>query len=285
MLRFALQRLLSLCFIGSEGIPILVGPLAGTRLPRYIALSNISLVFRSYEPSVVSEIMGLPSSIRVAYDIGAHVGLLTMVLAKKVGPQGKILSFEPCPSNVAPLRDLVRQNNLQKLVDVLDVAVADYDGEAMLLVGDTPYMHKLQTLENEGPAHSRQSFTARAIAIDTLVFKHGYPPPQLIKVDVEGAEALVIKGTLETLKRYSPYLLLEIHGPSNVDTIWDMLLDLGYEWKALRNKSWSKVSRQQARSFFSAESWTNHFLLTGRSVTASITDPVNSHMLSKEASL
>ena len=258
--RSILRRILSLCFAKSESIPILVGPLARTRLPRTVALSNLSLVFSRYEPSVTSEITDLPSSIRVAYDIGAHVGLMTLTLARKVGPHGTVVAFEPCPSNVAPLRELVRQNGLEKVVEVLDVAVADYDGEALLLVGDTAYMHKLEVVHEGMSAPSRQTFTARVTSIDELVFKQDYPPPQLIKVDVEGAEALVIKGARETLKQYAPYLLLEIHGPANVDAIWDLLSDLSYEWKALGDSGSPEVmTRQRARSFFSKELWTHHF--------------------------
>jgi hypothetical protein len=165
------------------------------------------------------------------------------------------------------------------------VAVADYDGEALLLVGDTAYMHKLEAVhKNKLSAPIPQTFTARVTAIDTLVFKQGYPPPHLIKVDVEGAEALVIKGGMETLKRYSPYLLLEIHGPTNVDTIWDMLFDLGYEWKTVDRKRCLEVlTKQQARSFFSNESCTHHFLLTKRSDAFPITDPASAPIFPKEA--
>jgi FkbM family methyltransferase len=285
IVRSILQRMLSLCFATSESIPILVGPLARARLPRAVALSNLSLVFSSYEPSVVSEITSLPSSIHVAYDVGAHVGLMTLTLVRKVGPHGKVVAFEPCPSNVGPLQELVCLNSLQDVVDVLDVAVADYNGEALLLVGDTAYMHKLETVHEDMSAPARQTFTARVTSIDTLVFRQGYPPPQLIKVDVEGAEALVIRGGLETLKRYSPFLLLEIHGPANADTVWDLLFDLGYEWKAVGEKRCPEaMTKQQARSFFSKESWTHHFLLTRRSTAVAKNEFACSHMFAKEAS-
>lgn len=98
--------------------------------------------------------------------------------------------------------------------------------------------------------------------LDLFVFEQSNPAPDLLKIDVEGAEALVIQGGLRTLNSYSPTLLIEIHGPRNAQKLWRLLQSLNYLWCRITAKGKEPVSSEEKLLFFfSKEAWTHHFLL------------------------
>ena len=98
-----------------EAIPILDGPLRGKLLPKQPALDKLSMLFGRYEPAVISEILRLPETTRVAYDVGANVGYVTLALAHRTRNGGKIFAFEPVPGNVESLNKAVGTNRTSRL--------------------------------------------------------------------------------------------------------------------------------------------------------------------------
>jgi hypothetical protein len=95
-----------------------------------------------------------------------------------------------------------------------------------------------------------------------FVFEELNPPPEILKIDVEGAESLIIQGGLRTLEDFSPRLLMEIHGPKNALKVWELLQNLDYSWSHLtKNGREGVTSGQRLTSYFSKDSWTHHFLL------------------------
>ena len=75
-----------------------------------------------------------------AIDVGANVGVFTVVLARAVGADGRVIAYEPFGDNVARLEDNVRRNGLAN-VRVERAAVADRTGEATLQLGADPAYH------------------------------------------------------------------------------------------------------------------------------------------------
>jgi hypothetical protein len=85
----------------------------------------------------------------------------------------------------------------------------------------------------------------------------------MIKIDVEGAEVMVLEGSLRTLSTYFPSIIMEIHGPANAEKTWDMIQSLNYSWLRLADEGRSAVStKKELVSYFSKDFWTHHFLLT-----------------------
>src|SRR5918912_4362355 len=75
-----------------------------------------------------------------AVDVGANVGVYTVVLARAVGPEGRVLAFEPGPENVRRLEENLARNRLEN-VDVHAIALADRAGELVLRLGADPAYH------------------------------------------------------------------------------------------------------------------------------------------------
>lgn len=257
------RTFLSLYFAGNKSIPIMAGPLKGRHLPKAEALSNLSMLFGRYEPQVVSVLLSMSDPIKVAYDIGAHVGFITLVLAQSVGLDGKVFAFEPAPENIAVMQQLIIQNSLQHKVSLIPIALADANGEQSLINWKSSSMYFLESALNGQKACGCSSINITTCSLDSFVFEQSNPSPDLIKIDVEGAEALVIQGGLRTLDVYSPKLIIEIHGPKNAQKIWELLRSFHYSWDHLTSKGREEVpSEKKLFSFFSKDSWTHHFLLT-----------------------
>src|SRR5439155_24432641 len=134
------------------------------------------------------------------------------IFAKLVGPVGCVVAFEPAPREYCSLEKNVFLNGFSN-VRLFQAAASDRNGRETFtysperategkLVGVEP------TYVNEGAAAIR----VETIMIDSVVAQ-GAPPPDLIKVDVEGAARLVLDGAAEVLDRVGPPVYIELHGP------------------------------------------------------------------------
>lgn len=108
-------------------LPILQGRLRGKK---WIAGSSIhSCWLGSYELEAQQLVIQTVRPGMVAFDIGAHVGFYTLLLAELVGPAGQVIAFEPAPLNIHYLREHIRLNRFAN-VTVIEAAVADSGGFA-----------------------------------------------------------------------------------------------------------------------------------------------------------
>ncbi|MDQ8046740.1 MAG: FkbM family methyltransferase [Solirubrobacteraceae bacterium] len=140
-----------------------------------------------------------------AIDVGAHLGDVTRQILTS-SPRGKVLAVEPLPHMAADLR-----RTLPSSVIVEEVALNDDEpGEVEFLhVKNDPGYSGLR--ERDYPqAPEFEKLTVKTQRLDTLVEQHGLKP-RLIKIDVEGAELLVLRGARKTIAEHRPVILVE-HG-------------------------------------------------------------------------
>ncbi|GAB6041427.1 FkbM family methyltransferase [Endothiovibrio diazotrophicus] len=143
----------------------------------------------------------------VAYDIGANVGHHTLFLA---GRCRQVVAFEPLPQNVALIEEKIARNDLEN-VTVVETALGDSDREATIHYPDS------RRFANTGTASLLADYNAnntcerrvRVQRCDALVERDSLPPPDLVKIDVEGFEPAVLAGMAGTLADRSPAILFE----------------------------------------------------------------------------
>jgi len=140
-------------------------------------------------------------------DIGANIGWFTVLGAHKVGPEGRVYAFEPRFDLMRRLRDSVAANGMSERCIFHNVALGNAEGEM-----------EIATVPSErNPGHSflvRGELEPEAIAYGKVRIRRlddfSYEKPvDLIKIDVEGAEAMVLAGGLGLLKRDKPFLVSE----------------------------------------------------------------------------
>lgn len=155
----------------------------------------------------------------VVFDIGAHAGFYTLLASVLVGPRGAVVAFEPQSHNMRYLREHLRLNAISN-VQVIQAAVTDSDGVACFQEGaNTSTGH----LAPEG------QLRVRTVTLDGLVSTYQVPAPDFLKIDVEGAEMLVLKGARSLLTTTRPTLFLATHGRLMREGCCDFLNALGYE--------------------------------------------------------
>ncbi len=149
------------------------------------------------ESEMLSNLLASIAPTDVVYDIGSNVGLVTVHCAA-VASQGLVCSFEPDPENMVRLRRNVAINGF-KNVWLLQSALSDKRGEATLhtdgSAGASPTLR-----EQPGRANApKGKITINTETIDDLIAEQKLSPPDVIKVDVEGAEMLVLCGARRLL--------------------------------------------------------------------------------------
>ncbi len=199
-LRRVLQPLTSLMRSGEAVIAR--GPAAGLRIDA--SDRNFAYTLGVLELPVQEALVASLRPGHVCFDVGANVGFLTLLCARLVGPGGRVVAFEPLPAAAAALRANLARNGFAN-VEVREEAAGERSGSAWLAVGADTALSRM--VARQGPG----TIAVPVVAIDDLVRSGAVPAPQVVKIDVEGAEVEVIRGMRDVLRRYGPVVLCEMH--------------------------------------------------------------------------
>lgn len=152
------------------------------------------------------------------WDVGANVGLYTLAAARRVTPRGSVVAFEPIPSNAAALTRHLTLNALD-WVRVERLAVTDHEGSA-----------RMMEHASESALNPAGSVDVRTITLDAWQARSGGPPPAVIKIDTEGAEALVLVGAAHVILDARPRIYLALHGETRAAECARLLREWQYNW-------------------------------------------------------
>jgi FkbM family methyltransferase len=202
-------------------VRILQGPLQGKR---WIAgSSNHGCWLGSYEAEKQRKIIEFIRPGMVCWDVGANVGFYTLLFAELVSGGGRVFAFEPFRPNVELLRRHVEMNRYQN-VRIFPCALGGFDGEAKFDPGSGASMGHIATGGLLKVPCSRA---------DTLLTAGEVEAPDVIKIDVEGAEAELLCGARELLRIRRPIIFLATHGDSVHARCLDLLGAAGYQVTAI----------------------------------------------------
>lgn len=170
---------------------------------------------------------------RCVLDVGAHIGLVALPMASVIGREGRVFCFEPAEANRKLLIEHAALNGYSNIEVVACLVGADSQGSVPF------YEMKTPTPMNTLAAKNRDGYvpTARPqISIDDFCGKRGLAP-EIIKIDVEGAELGVLRGARQTLARHRPLIFLSVH-PREIVLMGEsaeglsmLIRELGYDCK------------------------------------------------------
>lgn len=180
-------------------MPIVQGPLRGWRWVLSSGVLGYWLGSYELKKQVLFGSFIKPGD--VVFDIGAQAGFYTLLASKFTGVKGKIFSFEPFPENFKNIKRHLKLNNIQN-VKVLDLAISDRSGEIGFMVGTSTFTG---TISESG------TIKVKTESLDNLLVTGEILPPNVIKIDIEGAEFLALSGAKNTLEKYRPIILLATH--------------------------------------------------------------------------
>lgn len=226
---------------GFAGFTPVSTEIAGRRLWLDLADMYVSRVCLTgaYEPSETDFVRANLREGDTFLDVGANIGWFTTLAAQIVGPSGVVHAFEPRDETRGLLARSIIDNAIHDIVELHDAIVSDQPGQSRLVwleggnnPGGTRVMSATETF-----ADGMTTQSARAIAIDDLNVDGRL---SLIKMDIEGAEGLALKGARQTLARHRPIILTELYDPAlqfvsgmALSDFGSLIRDLGYEVRRL----------------------------------------------------
>jgi len=182
----------------------------------------------------------------VFIDVGANIGLYALKAARLVGPTGRVLALEPGEAAFGRLTSNLAMN-AYPWAKALKLAASDRDGEAVLHhvpLGDDPQAFSL--IAN---AATTDGEAVRTRTLDSLVACENLWRIDLIRIDVEGAEAMVIAGATRTLSRLRPAVIFECNAHINAGggggaagETWDMLAEADYRFFRLKDGAFGEIA-------------------------------------------
>jgi FkbM family methyltransferase len=201
------------------------GPLDGMVLevdPR----TQIDAVVGDYERGVVETVSDVLRAGDTAFDIGAHLGYFTLLMATRVGEGGKVVAFEPDPVVMEGLDRNVKRNGAQAGAGIVLVpaAVDARPGRVGFVEGRETSRGRLVDTTGD--------LEVEVMTLDDLVLQFG--SPRLVKIDVEGRETGVLRGAPETLAEARPVFVIEAHGEALEAECRALLEERGYACEVTR---------------------------------------------------
>jgi FkbM family methyltransferase len=170
----------------------------------------------TYELAKQNVLLRFAAAGMTVFDLGAQAGFYTLLFSSVVGPQGKVFAFEPCPLESQNLLRHIQLNRLSN-VTVLTVALAAQNGFGRFSI-DTG-----QT-QNSLCAEAKSPLLVPTISLDQL----DLPPPDLIKLDIEGGESDALLGAQRILAENRPVIFLALHGAEHRSRCFTLLRKYDY---------------------------------------------------------
>lgn len=159
-------------------------------------------------------------------DVGAAQGHFVR-LASRVMPVGAVvIAFEPDPAQRAVLEQIAAEHAAGRVL-IRREAVAGEDTTKRLLVAEGIYA-RLAAIGLPADVESQVSIEVPVRSIDSLVLSGEIPPPDVIKIDTEGAELAVLAGMVQTLSSQRPALMIECHSMPLLRDVLSVVLENGY---------------------------------------------------------
>ena len=209
---------------GKTVLPILQGPLKGKKWIKGSSINGCWLGTYELDKQVLFS-KYIKSGMTV-FDIGANVGLYSLLSSVLAGNEGKVFSFEPLSENLSYLKKHIELNNLRN-VKVIDKAVNDKISKLRFTFGDN---------RSAGHISKYGEIEIETTSVDEFI-KDGNPLPDLIKMDIEGAEYDALVGATNILKRKKPVIFLATHSNELRSKCLKLLTEHGYTIAPIENKS------------------------------------------------
>jgi FkbM family methyltransferase len=200
-------------------VPVLQGPLKGLRW--IVGAQTHGMWLGSYEAEKQIAISKVLRPGQTFYDIGANAGFFTLLGARCAGASGRVVAVEPLPRNIEMIERHLSINGISNAC-VVGKAISDFVGTARFAVEG----HSTSRLSREGQV------PVEVTTLDALVEELGIPP-NLIKVDIEGAEIKLLRGAKKVLQEFRPVVFMAVHSKEIFDELMKVAPALEYEVKEL----------------------------------------------------
>jgi len=198
--------------------------------PIWRGQSKQLFVFRQFYEPELSFVHSVLNNQDTFIDVGAAFGIYSLVASKCTGKDGKVFSLELAAGTFMNLEKNIFINDAENIT-ALQLAAADKPGKALLIHHPD---HSRNILSRADSAEDSEQVLT--ISLDEMIQKYGLKEVAMVKIDVEGAEELVLKGAQNLMQRCKPIIIFEIN-PAGAESLslapdgaWQLLVSEGYSF-------------------------------------------------------
>lgn len=170
----------------------------------------------------------------VFWDVGSNAGFFSLIARRLVGERGGVVSFDPDPDNCASIREQIEANRFGSEWRVEQCAVGGQAGTLPFkrATPGSPMGHLAAAGVESGPARSAEdTFDVPVVTFDMALDRFG--APDLVKMDIEGAEIMAMGGAARLLSQARPTWLVELHGAECERAVHGALGAHGYVFETI----------------------------------------------------
>tara|TARA_R110002096_G_scaffold285073_13_gene478920 strand:+ start:1079 stop:1909 length:831 start_codon:yes stop_codon:yes gene_type:complete len=209
------------------------GPADGLNYPIQLPQDK-QIWIGTYEQEFSERLAALIQPGYTCYDIGGYRGYFSGVMSRQGA--STVHTFEPFPENITQINKMVELNPSSKIL-VHQMALADQTGETEFVVMPESSMGKLGNSNFDSGDDSTEKIQVTIGTIDALIDNGSIAPANLLKIDVEGAEAMVLKGGQNMIEKFKPLFLIEVHSRKLCKECVEFLAPLGYSFSILETNN------------------------------------------------
>lgn len=191
-----------------------------------------ALHLKGYEKFVADLLPGLIHPGETIYDLGANLGIYSIWFSRLVGSRGRVYCFEANPVCIYFLQANLELNQARNC-EIMPVAITDKPGSVNFTIN---YGNSALGITQESGFYASKvghEIGINGTSIDALIEAFSLTNPNLIKIDIEGAEEYAVIGLQKTLERCHPTILLEVHGRQAAHPTFRRLHNLGYRFQEI----------------------------------------------------
>lgn len=172
---------------------------------------HLLMAFGLFDAPLTRQLSKMISSGGTLYDVGANVGYFSLLAASRVGSAGEVHAFEPVPANSARLQRALQANQITNVV-LNRKAVSEGIGTLQLYIPGESGQETTSTASIADAPDRQRKISVESLSLDSYVYDQGNRPPTIVKIDVEGAEPLVLKGMRRLLdEAKSDHIAIEVN--------------------------------------------------------------------------
>lgn len=181
-------------------------------------------------------------------DLGANVGLFTVIASKQVGIEGLVICFEPTPVIFKRLLGNCAHNKMEN-IDARNIGLSNEIGKIDFYISENGH----DAWNSFAPSRDNKLQKKIEVNVSTLdheLFSIDKLKIKLVKIDVEGWEKFVLQGGENFFRHFSPIVMVEFTDENtfnagySVHEIYDIMVSYGYEWFTIQNDILIKESKK-----------------------------------------
>jgi FkbM family methyltransferase len=170
----------------------------------------------AYEPLMQKAMASALAPGSVFYDVGAHIGVFSLIAARVVGKSGAVFAFEADPDNAQRIKEHACRNGLDQ-IHVVPCAVWSSPGKLAFQRAAVNSSRNRGAVANDPNLENEDLIEVEAISLDT--FSRDHLKPTLMKIDIEGGEAAALQGSERIFTSHKPILICEVHNQASEEYV------------------------------------------------------------------